>query len=286
MPFAEAPVGEQRFRPPRLKKPWNQTLDATVFSPACMQVVYPLFSGKRRFSGSGQLQHDLLGLRDVECQHPGQRGLPLYEYMGPGRRLVGLSPISPHSYNYYSNLTVMVWLFGGGYYSGSPSLILYDGRVSCPFPILDLFTIGTGIEWQCGRSEHKLPGRAVRLPVHGRRGGAGEHGHARPADGPLLDQRQYLLLWRQPVEDHSFRRKCRSLEYCRPLDCPRITRVRIDGAGRIATNSDCSATVSSSRAVWTTSGRWTHPNEPWRRALGWPSWSAATGRQPRRPSSA
>lgn len=38
VPFAEPPVGEQRFRPPKPKKPWNDTITANTLSPACYQV--------------------------------------------------------------------------------------------------------------------------------------------------------------------------------------------------------------------------------------------------------
>ncbi|CAM1511938.1 Fc.00g094510.m01.CDS01 [Cosmosporella sp. VM-42] len=37
IPYADPPIGEHRFRPPVTKKPYNETLDATSFGPACMQ---------------------------------------------------------------------------------------------------------------------------------------------------------------------------------------------------------------------------------------------------------
>lgn len=38
VPFAEPPIGENRFRPPIPKEPWNDTIDTIVPSPACYQV--------------------------------------------------------------------------------------------------------------------------------------------------------------------------------------------------------------------------------------------------------
>lgn len=39
VPFAEPPVGDNRFRPPKPKQPWTETLDATRLAPACYQVL-------------------------------------------------------------------------------------------------------------------------------------------------------------------------------------------------------------------------------------------------------
>uniref|UniRef100_A0A0M3HJ13 COesterase domain-containing protein n=1 Tax=Ascaris lumbricoides TaxID=6252 RepID=A0A0M3HJ13_ASCLU len=38
VPFAEPPIGRNRFRPPLPKRSWNGTIDATQLSPACYQV--------------------------------------------------------------------------------------------------------------------------------------------------------------------------------------------------------------------------------------------------------
>ncbi|MFH4980419.1 hypothetical protein AB6A40_007128 [Gnathostoma spinigerum] len=38
VPFAEPPIGEDRFRPPKPKKPWSHTLKTSELSPACYQV--------------------------------------------------------------------------------------------------------------------------------------------------------------------------------------------------------------------------------------------------------
>ncbi|CAD5212151.1 unnamed protein product [Bursaphelenchus okinawaensis] len=101
VPFAEPPVGDLRFKPPRHKKPWNETRKANILSPACAQgrdTYNETFWGSEMWNANTPIQEDCL-------------------YMN-----IWLPAESAH------NLTVMVWLFGGGFYSGSPSLILYDGK--------------------------------------------------------------------------------------------------------------------------------------------------------------
>uniref|UniRef100_A0A914EQ86 Carboxylic ester hydrolase n=1 Tax=Acrobeloides nanus TaxID=290746 RepID=A0A914EQ86_9BILA len=100
VPFAEPPVGEMRFRPPIYKKPWNGTIDASTLAPSCFQgrdSYNESFWGSEMWNANTQVKEDCL-------------------YMNIWTPAEG------------SNLTVMVWLFGGGFYSGSPSLILYDGK--------------------------------------------------------------------------------------------------------------------------------------------------------------
>ncbi|KIH50661.1 hypothetical protein ANCDUO_19257, partial [Ancylostoma duodenale] len=100
VPFAEPPIGEQRFRPPKPKKPWNDTVTANTLSPACYQgrdTYNTSFWGSEMWNHNTPVSEDCLYLNIW-------------------------TPADAY------NLTVMVWLFGGGYYSGSPSLILYDGK--------------------------------------------------------------------------------------------------------------------------------------------------------------
>uniref|UniRef100_A0A915PZF7 Carboxylic ester hydrolase n=1 Tax=Setaria digitata TaxID=48799 RepID=A0A915PZF7_9BILA len=100
VPFAEAPIGDNRFRPPIPKQPWKDTLDATVPAPACYQgrdTYNETFWGSEMWNANTPVKEDCL-------------------------RLNIWVPANAH------NLTTMVWLFGGGYHSGSPSLILYDGK--------------------------------------------------------------------------------------------------------------------------------------------------------------
>lgn len=93
-------MGDLRFRPPLAKRPWNGTIDASNLSPACFQgrdTYNESFWGSEMWNANTPVREDCLYLNIW-------------------------APAEAH------NLTVMVWLFGGGFYSGSPSLILYDGK--------------------------------------------------------------------------------------------------------------------------------------------------------------
>uniref|UniRef100_A0A8C5MT31 Carboxylic ester hydrolase n=1 Tax=Leptobrachium leishanense TaxID=445787 RepID=A0A8C5MT31_9ANUR len=104
IPFAEPPVDRLRFRRSEPKKPWTDILDATAYSNACFQLfdtLYPGFPGMEMWNPNRPMSEDCLYL-NIWVPHPRP-----------------------------TNATVMVWIYGGGFYSGSSSLDVYDGRYMC-----------------------------------------------------------------------------------------------------------------------------------------------------------
>lgn len=102
IPFAEPPLGKRRFRRAEPKKAWNDVFEAKDYPNACYQYVdksWPGFPGSEMWNPNRIMSEDCLYLNVWV-------------------------PASPRPHN----LTVMVWIYGGGFYSGSSSLDVYDGR--------------------------------------------------------------------------------------------------------------------------------------------------------------
>uniref|UniRef100_A0A8C8IH44 Carboxylic ester hydrolase n=1 Tax=Oncorhynchus tshawytscha TaxID=74940 RepID=A0A8C8IH44_ONCTS len=102
IPFAEPPLGKKRFCKAEPKKPWSGVFDASSYPNACYQFVdtsFPGFQGSEMWNPNREMSEDCLYLNVWV-------------------------PTSPRPHN----LTVMVWIYGGGFYSGSSSLDVYDGR--------------------------------------------------------------------------------------------------------------------------------------------------------------
>jgi para-nitrobenzyl esterase len=92
-PFAAPPVGDLRWRPPQPLKPWTGVRQAIAFAPGCIQ-------------GPSALV-------------PGAGGVPFSEdclYLNVWRPAEAKGP-----------LPVMVWVYGGGFASGSGGWDLFDG---------------------------------------------------------------------------------------------------------------------------------------------------------------
>ncbi|CAC5415611.1 CES3_5 [Mytilus coruscus] len=92
IPFAKAPVDNLRFEKPQPYGSWDNTLDARHFGPSCYQDL----SGMESYLKNTNISEDCLFLN-------------IY---------------IPHHVSTESNKSVMVWIHGGGYYTGQAQL--YD----------------------------------------------------------------------------------------------------------------------------------------------------------------
>ncbi|XP_069776089.1 acetylcholinesterase isoform X2 [Narcine bancroftii] len=101
IPFAEPPIGNMRFRRSEPKKPWSGVWNASTLPNNCQQYVdqqFPGFPGSEMWNPNREMSEDCLYLN------------------------IWVPSPRPKS------ATVMVWIYGGGFYSGSSTLDVYNGK--------------------------------------------------------------------------------------------------------------------------------------------------------------
>lgn len=104
IPYAKPPIGKYRFRHPKPIDPWDGVFNASSSPNSCFQISDDFFGvdfrGSVMWNANTPFSEDCLKI-NVWVPHPRNQREPL---------------------------AVLVWIFGGGFYSGTSSLELYDGR--------------------------------------------------------------------------------------------------------------------------------------------------------------
>nr|AMZ80114.1 acetylcholinesterase 2 [Blattella nipponica] len=109
IPFAKPPVGPLRFRRPVPVEPWHGVLDATALPNSCYQERYEYFKGfegEEMWNPNTNVSEDCLYLniwvpQRVRLRHSGER----------------------------PKVPILVWIYGGGYMSGTSTLDVYDADI-------------------------------------------------------------------------------------------------------------------------------------------------------------
>ncbi|XP_072264154.1 cholinesterase [Pyxicephalus adspersus] len=102
IPYGEPPIGALRFKRPEPVNPWTGVWNATKYGNSCYQYVdqtFPGFSGAEMWNPNTELSEDCLYL-NIWIPSPKPR-----------------------------NASVMVWIYGGGFQTGTASLDVYDGKL-------------------------------------------------------------------------------------------------------------------------------------------------------------
>ncbi|CAF4803673.1 unnamed protein product [Rotaria sp. Silwood1] len=108
IPYGEPPNGEKRFRKPIPKRPWPRgtIYDATKLPNSCYQMIIEFFNttGEKIWAPFTPLSEDCLYLNIW-------------------------TPIINQQQQQQQPLAVMIWIYGGGFTSGSSTLHVYDGSI-------------------------------------------------------------------------------------------------------------------------------------------------------------
>ena len=105
IPYAKPPTGELRFRPPVPVEPWTSPKEAKKLPPTCYQVVdtaFDKFPGVDMWNPNTGMSEDCLYLN---IWAPASKATS-----GKGK-------------------AVLVWIYGGGFITGSSTLDIYNGRI-------------------------------------------------------------------------------------------------------------------------------------------------------------
>ena len=105
IPFAQPPIGDLRFRRPLPVSNWTGTYSAKTIGNSCHQLIFNTFANKRGEKGENMWNANTT--RDEDCLQ-----LNIWVPQTQARKL-----------------TTMVWIFGGGFVYGTPTLDLYDGKI-------------------------------------------------------------------------------------------------------------------------------------------------------------
>ncbi|XP_045153484.1 cholinesterase isoform X2 [Echinops telfairi] len=101
IPYAQPPIGRLRFKKPQSLPKWSNIWNATKYANSCYQNIdqsFPGFLGSEMWNPNTDLSEDCLYL-NVWSPAPKPK-----------------------------NATVMVWIYGGGFQTGTSSLHVYDGK--------------------------------------------------------------------------------------------------------------------------------------------------------------
>ncbi|XP_022919632.1 acetylcholinesterase [Onthophagus taurus] len=114
IPFAKPPIEQLRFRRPVPIDPWHGILDATKLPNSCYQERYeyfPGFDGEEMWNPNTNISEDCLYLniwvpQKLRIRHHAEK--PTHERQ---------------------KVPILVWIYGGGYMSGTSTLDIYDADI-------------------------------------------------------------------------------------------------------------------------------------------------------------